>query len=199
MCCAAPCFCSCFTWQDTLWHTYKSQVQRFLHVKCCCTNWATFVGIGCVSAGKTLQFADFWLWPFGNLEGPFSNVAKLSIALESQQKSLSLFSSLCPKWAKFTPGYVTDVLWFDDVDTFVDMEHKDDQLSPMEWFNCNINGYYRWTYMCDYLSSKPSQSPVKALKLEPLVNDHLLLATKTNFWAWKFNDFPCFLPLVGNQ
>ena len=27
------------------------------------------------------------------------------------------------------------------------------------------------------------QSPVKALKLEPLVNDHLLLATKTNFGA----------------
>lgn len=96
---------------------YNSQVQRFLHVKCCCTNWAKFVGIGCVTAGKTLQFADFWLWPFGNLEGTFSNVAKLSIALESQQKSLSLFSSLCPKWAKFTPGYVTDVLWFDDVDT----------------------------------------------------------------------------------
>ena len=79
------------------------------------------------------------------------------------------------------------------------MEHKDDQLSPMEWFDCNTNGYYSWTYMYDYLSSKPSQSPVKALKLEPLVNDHLLLATKTNFWAWKFNDFPCFLPLVGNQ
>ena len=30
----------------------------------------------------------------------------------------------------------------DDVDAVLDTEHKDDQLSPMEWFNCNINGYY---------------------------------------------------------
>ena len=33
------------------------------------------LGIGCVSAGKILQFADFWLWTFGNLEGLFSNGA----------------------------------------------------------------------------------------------------------------------------
>ncbi|PFX23750.1 hypothetical protein AWC38_SpisGene11665 [Stylophora pistillata] len=28
-------------------------------------------------------------------------------------------------------------------DAVVDIEHEDDQLSPMEWFNCNINGYYK--------------------------------------------------------
>ena len=36
----------------------------------------------------------------------------------------------------------------------------------------------------------PSQS---ALQLKPPVNDHLLIATVTTFWAWKFNDFPLFL------
>ena len=51
----------------------NSQVQRFL--KCCCTNWAKLVGIGSVSTGKTLQFADSSLQPLGNTEGPFNNGA----------------------------------------------------------------------------------------------------------------------------
>ena len=70
--------------------------------------------------------------------------------------SLSL-SSLCPKQAcswlcdtsclaklpfsqvpLLNDGLVDKPL---DVDAVVNMEHDDDQLSPMEWFNCNINGY----------------------------------------------------------
>lgn len=31
----------------------------------------------------------------------------------------------------------------DVVDAVVNIDHEGDQLSPMEWFNCNINGYYK--------------------------------------------------------
>ena len=31
----------------------------------------------------------------------------------------------------------------DDIDAVLDTEHEDDQLSPIEWFNCNITGYYK--------------------------------------------------------
>ena len=30
----------------------------------------------------------------------------------------------------------------DVVDAVVNIDHEGDQLSPMKWFNCNINGYY---------------------------------------------------------
>ena len=66
-------------------------------------------------------------------------------------------SSLCPKQAFFwlcdtsslakLPFYLVSLLHNGlgdkplDVDAVVNMEHDDDQFSPMESFNCNINGH----------------------------------------------------------
>ena len=38
--------------------------------------------------------------------------------------------------------------------------------------------------------------PAKALQLEPLVNDHLMSATATTFWAWRVNGFPLLFYLL---
>ena len=76
---------------------------------------------------------------------------QVSAFLVSMPKASKVYSWLCDRCSLaklpfYRVSSLNDIFVdksLDDVDDIVDMEHEDVQLSPMEWFNCNINGYYK--------------------------------------------------------